>query len=97
MVILKIEKTSVQKNPFLGLFFKTNDEITLCPKNVPLKNEKEIERVLRTKVVQILIEDSPLIGLFAALNDNGLILPDFTDEETVSFLKKETGFNLFFF
>jgi len=90
---LKIEKISVQKNPFAGLFFRTSNKITICPKNTPPKNLSQIEHVLQTKPVQTLVDDSPLLGIFTCLNDNGVVLSESADRETISQLKKE-GLNV---
>jgi translation initiation factor 6 len=91
---LKIEKTGVQNNPFAGLFFKTSNEITLCPKNTPSKNLSQIERVLQTKPLEIFVDQSPLLGIFSCINDTGVVISQLSDRETIALLKKE-GLNVF--
>ncbi len=86
---LKIAKASIHKNPFIGLFLKTNDEVTLAPPGLPKKNAEQIRDVLGTRVVHVLIEQSPLVGLLAAMNSKGIALPCFAEKHAVALLKKE--------
>jgi len=86
---LKIAKTSVYKNPFIGLFMKTNNEVTLAPHGIPKKNAEQAREVLGTRVVHVLIDQSPLVGLLAAMNSSGAVLPCFAEKHAVALLKKE--------
>lgn len=90
---LKIERTSFYRNPFAGLFLKTSSKLTLLPKNAPDKLSQQVERVLHTKVVRLFISQSSLLGIFSALNDNGCVIPDFSEKQDELFLKKE-GLNV---
>lgn len=89
----KIARSSIQRNPFIGLFLRTNDSISLAPKLLPPKNVAQIESVLETRVVELFINQSPLIGILTALNNNGVVLPAFAEEEEKRLLKKE-GLNV---
>jgi translation initiation factor 6 len=86
---LKIAKASVHNNPFIGLFLKTNNEVTLAPPGMPKKNEEQIREVLGTRVVHVLIDQSPLVGLLAAMNSKGVALPCFVEKHAVAALKRE--------
>lgn len=90
---MRIEKTSFYNNPFAGLFIRTNNKITLLPKNAPEKLERQVEKVLHTRPVRIYVDQSPLLGVFAALNDNGCVLQELSEKHEQNVLKGE-GLNL---
>ena len=90
---MRIEKTSFYNNPFTGLFVKTNNKTTLLPKNAPDKLERQVESVLRTKPVKLYVDQSPLLGVFAAMNDNGCVLQESAEKHEQNAIKKE-GLNL---
>ena len=89
----KIVKSSIQRNPFIGLFLKTNDSLSFAPKRLPQKNVAQLESVLKTRVVELFVNQSPLLGLMLALNNNGVVLPVFAEEEEKRLLRKE-GLNV---
>ncbi len=89
----KIVKSSIQRNPFIGLFMRTNDSVSLVPKQFSAKNLAQVESVFETRVVELFISQSPLIGILTALNNNGVVLPAFAEEEEKRLLKKE-GLNV---
>lgn len=91
---MKIVKASYYKNPFIGLFIKTNNSVTLFPKQAPRKTIESAHQALKTKAVELFINQSPLVGLMAALNDNGVILAGQAEKEEVKTLKKE-GLNVY--
>ena len=90
---LKIVKAGIQKNPFIGLYLKTNNELTLAPHGLQKKNAEEVHETLGTRIVHLLIDQSPLVGILTALNSNGVVLPCLSDKSSVAFLKKE-GLNV---
>jgi len=92
-VELKIEKTNFYRNPFIGLFLKTNNSITLLPDGTPHKLLQLAESTLETKPVHLLIDQSSLVGIFTALNDNGCVLPEFAEKKETDLLKKQ-GLNV---
>ncbi|MFH1056528.1 MAG: translation initiation factor IF-6, partial [Candidatus Micrarchaeota archaeon] len=79
--------------PYVGLFLKTNDYITLLPKNTPEKLARQIEHALQTKPVRLFVNQSHLLGLFTALNDNGCVMQDSAERQDIQLLKK-TGLNV---
>jgi len=82
----------MEGNPFLGIFAKTNDSITLLPKNSSEKFKKICSEVLNTRVVTASVSNSNLIGLFSAMNSNGIVLPASVYEYELKELK-EAGLN----
>ena len=68
-------KAAIEGNSFLGIFAKTNDSLTLLPKNSSEKLKKTCSEVLKTQVVTASVSNSNLIGIFSAMNSNGIVLP----------------------
>lgn len=60
--------------PYLGLFARTTDKITLLPEWFKI-NEQKVLDILGTRTKRITFLQSPLIGLFSAGNSNGIIVP----------------------
>ena len=83
-----IQKASFHKNPFIGLYLKTNDRHTLICKNAPAKLKSQSADVLRTEPLELYINQSPLLGLFCAMNNRGIILAAGSEREEKNFLKK---------
>lgn len=80
-------------NPFIGIFCKTNDSLTLLPKNISAKFNSACEKILKTEIAYVSIADSDLLGIFTAMNSNGIILPQFTYGDEKMKIKK-TGLNV---
>jgi translation initiation factor 6 len=90
---LRIAKSSIHKNSFIGLFLKTNDELTLAPHGLPKKNAAQVRETLGTRAVHVLIDQSPLVGLLTAMNSSGVVLPCYSEKSVAAALKNE-GLNV---
>jgi translation initiation factor 6 len=71
------------------LFLNTNNEITLAPPGLPKKNAEQVREVLGTRIVHLLIDQSPLVGILTAMNSKGVILPCYSEKNALAALKKE--------
>ena len=80
-------------NEWIGMFVKTNDEITLFPVDVLKKFEEKAE-FLKTKPVKISVGESNLLGVYTAMNNSGIVLPNVAIKEEVSKIKK-LGLNVY--
>jgi translation initiation factor 6 len=86
-------KATFYGNSFLSLFCKTNDSLTLLPKNTPEKFKSLCNEVLKTKIVHTSIASSDLLGIFSAMNSNAILLPTFISENEKKEIKS-TGLNV---
>jgi translation initiation factor 6 len=68
-------RTVIEGNSFLGIFAKTNDCVTLLPKNSHERFKKICSDVLKTEVVATSIANSDLMGILSAMNSSGVVLP----------------------
>jgi len=80
-------------NPWIGMFIKTNDAITLLPIDTMTKVEDSLSENLGTALVRLSIADSNLLGVYIAMNSNGAILPNIARPEEIQKLK-EAGLNV---
>jgi translation initiation factor 6 len=86
-------KTSYFGNPWIGMFIKTNDKTTLLPIDSMDKFEDAVRESLKTETIKIGISDSNLIGVYVAMNSNGVILPSIASEKEIALIKK-SGLNV---
>ena len=93
---MKIVQTDFFGEHNLGIFGKSSDEICLIGKSLEEKR-REVEDVLKVKCIALTISNTDLVGIFCALNKNGIILPKILNENEKRFfseLKKNFGINL---
>ncbi len=77
----------------IGVFIATNNLVTFIPPDAPEKIDDVIRTTLGTTIARFTVAKSPLLGIFLALNDNGILLPPLAMEEEVK-LFKTLGFNV---
>jgi len=70
-----IGRAKYQKSSEIGVFSKSNNEITLVPPAASKNYKQKIKNVLDTDIVETTVCNSNLIGVFVAMNDNRIILP----------------------
>lgn len=83
-----ILKTNFYKNPFIGLYMRTNGRHTFLARNAPAKLRTQAQEALRTETVDFYVNQSPLVGLFCVMNDRGAILAAGAEREERNILKK---------
>lgn len=81
-------KTSYYGNPWIGMFVKTNDSVTMLPVDSMKKLDDAVESSLKTTVVKIGMGDSNLLGVYVVMNSNGVVLPNIVKSEEAEMLKK---------
>lgn len=87
-------KTAYFGNPWLGMFIKTNDEVTMLPSDSMQKVEDMLKGRLETETIRTNIADCNLVGMYTAMNSNGVVLPNVVRDEEVVSLKK-AGLNVY--
>lgn len=89
-----MEKCTYFGNPWIGMFIRTNDEITMLPVDSMKKLEDKIRENLKTKTVKMTIGDSNLLGIYIAMNSNGAVLPNITNNHETALINKN-GMNIY--
>jgi translation initiation factor 6 len=88
-----MKKTAYFGNPWIGMFIKANDDVTMLPVDSMEKLEKVVEDSLKTDILKVGIGDSNLLGIYVAMNSNGIVLPNVVRDEEAAALKK-AGLNV---
>lgn len=86
-------KAAIEGNSFLGIFARTNDLVTLLPKNSSERLKRICSEVLKTQVFTASISNSNLVGIFSAMNSNGMVLPAAAYDYELNELK-QAGINV---
>lgn len=89
-----MRKTSYFGNPWIGMFLKTNDSISLLPIDSMKKLDDAVSETLKTEIVKVGMGDSNLLGVYLAMNSNGVVLPNVAREPEIEALKK-AGLNVY--
>ena len=90
----RISKASLYRNPFIGIHLRACSREVLVPREIPPLLLQSAEAALGVPAVKISISQSNLLGLFAAMNSNGAVVPSFIEEAELSHLKKSAGLNV---
>lgn len=81
-------------NPWIGMFVRTNDSVSLLPKDAPEKTVDCLEQNLKTEVLRVSVGESSIIGAYVVMNSNGIVLPNVATEKEVEELKG-LGLNIY--
>lgn len=93
---MKVVEIDIFGDHNIGLLGKSNDKVAIVG-NFLNKSHIEQLRVLRVDVEKVVISYTDLIGIFSALNSNGLLLPRIllqSERERFKKLTKELGMNM---
>ncbi|MDD5172435.1 MAG: translation initiation factor IF-6 [Candidatus ainarchaeum sp.] len=88
-----MKRTSYFGNPWIGMFLKTNDSVTMLPIDSMKKLEDAVSASLKTEIVKVGMADSNLLGVYMVMNSNGVILPNIARHEETALIKK-SGLNV---
>jgi len=81
-------------NPWIGMFVKGNDDVTLIPVDSMDKFDSKIRDNLKTEIVKATLGQSNLIGVYSVMNSNGAVLPNVAVEKEVEIFRK-LGLNVY--
>lgn len=88
-----MRRVSYFGNSYIGLFAKTNGNVSFVPMDALPKFERKLGEMLRTEVVKTAVAASNLIGLYVAMNSNGAVLPNIAEPSEILAFKK-AGLNV---
>ena len=89
----KMRRCDYFGNQWIGMFIRSNDELTLFPLDA-LKKLEEKSKFLKTEPVKLTIGESNLLGVYIAMNNNGAVLPNVATKDEVNKIKK-LGLNVY--
>ncbi len=82
------KKLSYYRNNNIGLFCCCNDKYIFVPENVEEKFCKVLEEELKVEIIKAKVYETNLLGIFLALNNNGLLLPYVIRDEELKIFKE---------
>jgi len=89
-----MEKCTYFGNPWIGMFIKTNDETTMLPVDSMKKLDDKVVESLKTRIVKVSIGDSNLLGIYLAMNSNGVIAPNVVRDDEAAAMRR-SGLNVY--
>ena len=87
---MHVLRTNFNGDPNLGLWGLSTDSFSIVGKNV----NEDISKVLKVPVIKATITNTNLIGIFAAANKSGLIVPKIIEEREIKFLRERLKINI---
>ncbi len=78
---MNLLKRNINGNSYVGAFSSSSEDITLISRGVSTKDESIIRETLGTETFRISVSGSNLVGIYAVLNSNGILLPEMTYTE----------------
>jgi len=94
---LRIVQTNFFGDHNLGLYAKCSDKICIIGSSLSKKNEDNISTALDARIIKTTLSGTDFVGLFIAMNSNGIILPNIIKKlelEKIKTLLKSFGLNL---
>lgn len=88
------EKAVIDGNPFIGMFARCSDRAVLVPRAAPEKFVAKCRSALGVEAHHVGVAGSNLIGLFSAMNSNGVVLTGLAYREEAHEIKKALGINV---
>jgi len=77
------------ENPNVGVFCRTNDDVTFVQRALPKKIKQKIVETLDAKLVELNIADASIIGSLLTFNSKGAVVTDFVDYGSIKLIEKQ--------
>jgi translation initiation factor 6 len=82
-----ITKADYRGSPHIGVFCVANDDVCFAPLGCPQQLEEAIRETLGVDVVKASMATTSLLGIFSAMNNKLMIVPDILEKEEARLLK----------
>jgi translation initiation factor 6 len=86
---MNIVRTRIMGSIYTGLFGITNDNVCFLSASTDIKSEKIFQETLDVKIVKTNIYSSPLLAVFAKMNNKYAYLPSFAGAREIETIEKE--------
>jgi translation initiation factor 6 len=74
-------------NPYIGVFCRSSERLTITPTQIEPKEEKAIQEALGTEIVKTTMGGTNIPGVFVAMNTHGIVVTNFAYEEEINGLE----------
>jgi translation initiation factor 6 len=85
---LAIARFDLKGSPNIGVYALTNNSLTILPVKLSRKKTQSLKNVLQGELVYTTLSGTTLLGIFAAANSHGIILPQYVTDDEVTTIKK---------
>ncbi|MBU0636420.1 translation initiation factor IF-6 [Candidatus Micrarchaeota archaeon] len=85
---MKIQKLTIKGSPFIGVFARTTETISLVPHGLSSKEKKTLQQILETEIIPCSLANSSLIGILAIGNQKGFLVPSIIEPRELEFLQE---------
>jgi translation initiation factor 6 len=88
---LTVSHLSIQGSPNVGIYALATDHYILAPPRISVSKARVLEETLKAQVVKTSLAGTILLGVYAAANSNGIVLPAIVTEEEVETITAVSG------
>ncbi|MDD5148651.1 MAG: translation initiation factor IF-6 [Candidatus ainarchaeum sp.] len=85
---MELVRRTVHGSPYVGVFCCINDKIGLLPHGTHPKETKGLRELFGIEIIETKLAESPLLGVVAAGNSNGLVVGEIVSEKELDNLKR---------
>ncbi len=85
---MRISSLSFYSDPNVGLYSKTSDKFCLAGNSIQERSVQKIEERLNVNVEKCVVANTDFVGLFVAMNSNGILLPKLVSENEMAVFEK---------
>lgn len=88
---MTVSHLSIQGSPNVGIYALATNRYILTPPRISASKARVLEEVLKAPVVKTSLAGTILLGVYAAANSNGIVLPAIVTEEEVKTISAVSG------
>ena len=92
--MLDIIKYGIYRGPNIGIYSKVNDDFVFLPNGFAKTKSKNFSDYLKVKPLFTSVANTRLIGVLMVVNNHGMLLPNTSYEDELTFLKNSTDLNI---
>lgn len=86
---VRIQKMNIKGSPFLGVFCRTTNKITLIPHDLTPNEHQLLKDTLGTELVACSLAASSLLGILAIGNQHGFVVPELAEKNELEQLQHQ--------
>jgi translation initiation factor 6 len=90
---MPLDRVSILGNPNIGVYIFANNKVALIPPGLPNHVKRKIGDTLGVETIEARVAGSPLLGIFLAGNDKGVLAPRIIADNELRALE-EVGISL---
>lgn len=84
----RVLQTEFFGDPNIGLFAKACDKVCVLGRHISERKAEEIKKIVRVDTFIASITNSEIVGIFCAMNSNGIVLPKIARQDEIKNFKK---------